>query len=66
MRGRWRIIVFSNIFLISGEVKSKVLSRELHGKISDEKKIAEVMAALPVRVENTLSNYRDRVRRRKN
>ena len=39
-------------------MKRKVLSRELHGKISDEKKIAEVLAALPVRVDNTLSNYR--------
>ena len=42
-------------------MKEKVVSRELHGKISDERKIAEVMAALPVRVENTLYNHRDRV-----
>ena len=35
-----------------------MVSRELHGKISDERKIAEVVAALPVRVENTLNNFR--------
>ena len=39
-------------------MKRKVLSRELHGKISDEKKMAEVLAALPLRVESTLNNYR--------
>ena len=39
-------------------MKSKVLSRELHGKISDERKIAEVLAFLPLRVESTLNNYR--------
>ena len=35
-----------------------MLSRELHGKISDERKIAEVLAFLPLRVESTLNNYR--------
>ena len=39
-------------------MKEKVVSRELHGKISDERKIAEVLAFLPLRVESTLNNYR--------
>ena len=39
-------------------MKEKVVSRELHGKISDERKIAEVLAFLPLRVESMLNNYR--------
>ena len=31
---------------------------ELHGKYEDESLIQEVMAALPLKVENTLINYR--------
>ena len=36
-------------------VKRLVLDRELHGKVSDEVKMAEVLAALPMKVETTLS-----------
>ena len=40
------------------EVKEMVLRRELHGKISDEEKVAEVVAALPVKIESTLYHFR--------
>ena len=44
-----------HIFIISGEIKRLVLDRELHGKVSDEVKMAEVLASLPMKVETTLS-----------
>ena len=44
--------------LISGQHKSKVLRRELHGKIEDEALVAEVLRAFPKKVETTLGNYR--------
>ena len=47
-RMRW---VTYHLFIISGEIKRLVLDRELHGKV----KMAEVLAALPMKVETTLS-----------
>ena len=44
-----------HIYKISGEIKRQVLDRELHGKVSDKVKIVEVLAALPMKVETTLS-----------
>ena len=50
------LIILNN--LISGQHKSKVLRRELHGKIEDEALVAEVLRAFPKKVETTLGNYR--------
>ena len=41
-----------------GEVKEKVLARELHGKFSDDAKIKEVLKLFPKKIENTLNNYK--------
>ena len=41
-----------------GEVKEKVLARELHGKFSDDAKIKEILKLFPKKVENTLNNYK--------
>ena len=35
-----------------------VLERELYGKISDERKVSEVVSEMAQKVENTLINYR--------
>lgn len=42
----------------SGQIKKKILDRELHGKIGDETRLENILSAFPLRVENTLVHYR--------
>ena len=43
----------------TGQARDKILREELHEKIHDECLKTSVLAALPLRVENTLTTYRN-------
>ena len=47
--------------LNTGQSRDKILREELHEKIQDEGLKTSVLAALPLRVENTLTNYRNSI-----
>ena len=42
-------------------MRDKILRMELYGKFEDETLIKEVLAAFPLRVENTLTYYRTKI-----
>ena len=42
-------------------MRDKILRMELYGKFEDESLIKEVLAAFPLRVENTLTYYRTKI-----
>ena len=42
---------------LKGQIKDKILRRDLHGKF-DEEFVAEVLSMMPVKCENTLNNHR--------
>ena len=44
-----------------GQIKNHVLRTELYGKIESESLIADVLEALPIKVENTLFNFRTKL-----
>ena len=45
--------------LNTGQARDKILREELHEKIQDECLKTSVLAALPLRVENTLTTFRN-------
>ena len=51
------MMIFS-IYLILGSIKRHIIQTELRDKIQDEKKIEDILSAFPMKVENTLFNYR--------
>ena len=42
-------------------MRDKILRMELYGKFEDKSLITEVLAAMPARVENTLTYYRTKI-----
>ena len=42
-------------------MRDKILRMELYGKFEDESLIKEVLAAMPARVENTLTYFRTQI-----
>ena len=44
-----------------GQIKNHVLRTELYGKVESEALIANVLEALPIKVENTLFNFRTKL-----
>ena len=44
-----------------GQIKNHVLRTELYGKVESEALIANVLEALPIKVKNTLFNFRTKL-----
>ena len=56
-----RVNVLFLFLFKTGQARDKILREELHEKIQDESLKTSVLAALPLRVENTLTTFRNSI-----